>query len=275
MLQNLSKKEALENEVEFLSKNILELNQKLIESQRAKTLFLSLVANNLNDPMTAILGMLPHLKICNDEKNEGIFSTIYGESLDLAFKIQNLITVAEIESGNLSNSYALTNVQSIVDEALNGLRYLAKNRNIKIETSYTVQNEIVTDPKKVSIILKNLIANGCMYSPEKQSVIVDVQSDGTVLKISVKNRSNEIKVGHKPEIFTRFSQKIDSRHGLGIGLSIVRELCQSLDGSVDYDASNGIVSFEVNLPLDASMQNFEACGSDSFLFESFDDAIEI
>ncbi|MDK9694178.1 MAG: hypothetical protein OEL19_08045 [Sulfurimonas sp.] len=116
MVQNISEKEALENEVEFLSKKILVLNNKLLESERAKTLFLSLVANNLNNPMSAILGMLPYLKIYNNEKNEEIFSTINGESLDLAFKIQNLITVAEIESGNLSNSYALGDIKNIVEE---------------------------------------------------------------------------------------------------------------------------------------------------------------
>jgi len=274
-VQNISEKEALENEVEFLSKKILTLNNKLLESERAKTLFLSLVANNLNNPMSAILGMLPYLKIYNDEKNEEIFSTINGESLDLAFKIQNLITVAEIESGNLSNSYALGDIKNIVEEVLGDLRYLVKSRNIKIEKNYEIQNKIVTDQKKVYIILKNLIANACMYAPEGESVTVNVQSDGLVLKISVENRGNEIQVKYKPEVFTRFSQKIDSLHGLGIGLSIVRELCQSLDGSVDYNASNGVVLFEVNIPIDASMQNFEACGSDSFLFESFDDAIEI
>lgn len=274
-MQSVSEKETLENEVEFLSKKILELNKKLIESERAKTLFLSLVANNFNDPMTAILGMLPHLKIQNDDKNEQIFSTICKEALDLDFKIQNLITVAEIESGNLSNTHAMTDIKSIIDDVMKKIKYLIKDKNINIEVKNLLQNKIVTDPKKIYIILKNLIANGCMYSPEGESVIVKVGNDASTLKISVINKADEIKVKHKPEIFTRFSQKIDSTHGLGIGLSIVRELCQSLGGSVDYSTENGIVTFDVELPLDAAMQNFEACGFDEFLFDSFDDAIEI
>lgn len=270
-----SDKKHLENEIAFLSKKILELNKKLIESEKAKTLFLSLVANNLNDPMTAILGMLPHLKIQKDDKNEQIFSTIHKEALDLDFKIQNLISVAEIESGNISNTHAMTDIKSIIDEVTKSLKYLIKEKNLKIEIKNKLENKIVTDPKKVYMILKNLIANGCMYSPEGQSVVIEVSSDASSLKIDIKNRGDEIKVNHKPELFTRFSQKIDSRHGLGIGLSIVREFCQALGGSVDYTASNGIVSFNVKLPLDTTMQNFEACGSNEFLFDSFDDAIEI
>lgn len=265
-MQHMSEKEILENEVRFLSKKILELNKKLLDSKRAETLFLSLVANNFNDPMTAILGMLPHLKIQNDDKNEKIFSTICQEALNLDFKIQNLITVAEIESGNIESSNSLTDIKNIVDEAIKSLRYLIKEKNIKVEINNLVENKIVTDSKKVYTILKNLIANGCMYSPDDEVVIIELSVENSVLKIVVKNRGEGPKVNYKVEVFTRFSQKIDSSHGLGLGLSIVRELCESLYGSVDYSVENGFVTFEVKLPLSEKNES---------LFDSFDDAIEI
>ncbi len=274
-MQGISEKKHLEDEIAFLSKKILELNKKLIESEKAKTLFLSLVANNFNDPMTAILGMLPHLKIQKDDKNEQIFSTIHKEALVLDFKIQNLIAVAEIESGNISNTRALIDIKTIIDEVTKSLQYLIKEKNLKIEINNSVQNKIVTDPKKIYIILENIIANACMYSPENESVIINISSDTSKLKINVINISDDIKVKYKPEVFTRFSHKIDSHHGLGIGLSIVRELCQNLGGSVDYSVLEGVVSFDIELPLDENMQNFEACGFDEFFFDSLDDAIEI
>lgn len=265
-MQNMSEKEILENEVRFLSKKILELNKKLLDSKRAETLFLSLVANNFNDPMTAILGMLPHLKIQNDDKNEKIFSTICQEALNLDFKIQNLITVAEIESGNIESSHSLTDIRDIVDEAIKSLRYLIKEKNIKIEINNLVENKIVTDSKKVYTILKNLIANGCIHSPDNEVVLIESSVENSVLKIVVKNSGEGPKVNSKAEVFTRFSQKINSCHGLGLGLSIVRELCESLCGSVDYSVENGFVTFEVKLPLSEKNEP---------LFDSFDDAIEI
>lgn len=274
-MQNGEQKEILENEVKFLSKKILDLNKKLIESKKAETLFLSLIANNFNDPMTAILGMLPHLKIQDDAKNEKIFATIHQEALNLDFKIQNLITVAEIESGNSQNSHSLTDIQKIIDEVLKDLRYVIDEKKSKLEINNSLQNRIITDSKKVYIILKNLIANGCMYAPDDATLFVELGTENSALKILVKNMGTPPKANSKPEVFTRFSQKIDNSHGLGLGLSIVRELCESLCGSVDYDAENGFVTFKVLLPLSQTVQDSEACGSDEFLFESFDNAIEM
>lgn len=272
-MQNLSKIEILENEVEFLSKKILELNKKLIDSERAKTLFLSLVANKLNDPMTAVLGMLPHLKI--QDGNEKIFSTICQEASDLDFKIQNLITVAEIESGNIDNSHALIDIKEIIDEAVKSLKYIIKEKSIKLNIKNSLEKKIVTDPKKIYIIIKNLLSNACMHCSQKGIVDIILSIDDSILSLLIKNESSEPKLKEIPKIFTRFSEKIDSRHGLGIGLSIVRELCESLGGSVEYDIDKNFVTFKVELPLDEAMQDFQACGSNEFLFDSFDDAIEL
>jgi len=274
-VQNLSKIEILENEVEFLSKKILELNKKLIESERAKTLFLSLVANKLNDPMTAVLGMLPHLKIQNSYENEKIFLTIQQEALELDFKIQNLITVAEIESGNVDNTHALLEIKAIIDEALESLKYIIKDKNIKLNIKNSVENKVVIDPKKIYIITKNLISNACMHCPQNGVVDIILSTENSILTLLIKNKSSEPKLKEIPKIFTRFSEKIDSSHGLGIGLSIVRELCESLGGRVEYDIDNTFVTFKVKLPLDEAMQDFQACGSNEFLFDSFDDAIEL
>lgn len=265
-MQNLSNKEIVENEVAFLSKKILELNKKLIESQKAKTLFLSLVANKLNDPMTAILGMLPHLKIQNSDENEKIFSLIQEEALNLDFKIQNILTVAEIESGQLDTTNALIDIKEIVNETIKNLRYIIKEKNIQINIENSIEHKIVLDAKKTYTIIKNLISNGCINSPKNCVVDIILTLNSDILTIAVKNKSDGINVNHKPEVFTRFVEKLDGRHGLGIGLSIIRDLCESLGGTVDYYVSDGFVTFEVKLPLTETNE---------LLFDSFDDAFEL
>lgn len=265
-MQNLSDKEIVENEVAFLSKKILELNKKLIDSQKAKTLFLSLVANKLNDPMTAILGMLPHLKIQDGDENEKIFSLIQEEALNLDFKIQNIITVAEIESGKLDTTHILIDIKEIVNETIKNLRYVIKEKNIQINIENSIEHKIVLDPKKTYTIMKNLISNGCINSPQNGVVDIILTLNSDILTIAVKNRSDGINVNHKLEVFTRFVEKLDGKHGLGIGLSIVRDLCESLGGAVDYNVSDGFVTFEAKLPLTQTNE---------FLFDSFDDAFEL
>ena len=262
-------------EIAFLSKKILELNKRLIESESAKSKFLSLIASELNNPMTALLGMIPHLEIEKGEKNERHFDLISYELLRLNFRIQNLVATAEIESGSLDVSKARLDIEELLDEVIKSLEFAIVDRNIEIKITNEVQKEIITDPKKLYLIIKNLIANGCKYGVENGLVAVVISEKDGLLCINVKNQGEGPKVQYKPEIFTRFANRVEGKHGLGLGLSIVRELCELLDGSVDYTAEDGFVTFVASVALNEGSEDSLAYGSDEFLFESFDDAIEL
>ncbi len=263
------------DELAFLSKKILELNKKLIDSERAKSSFLSLIASELNNPMTAILGMLPHLVIEESEKNRKHFDTIYYEALRLNFRVQNLVMAAEIESGTISVDHALFEPLDVVNEAIQSLKYIIDEKKIQINVASSIGQKIVTDPKKVYIVVKNLISNGCKYGIDRGKIDVTLEVNGTTLTIAVKNQGEGPNVTYKPEVFTRFSKDTHGEHGLGLGLSVVRELCERLDGGVDYVVEEGSVTFTATILLETTPADSEAYGSDEFLFDSFDNAIEL
>ncbi|MFA7610199.1 MAG: HAMP domain-containing sensor histidine kinase [Sulfurimonas sp.] len=274
-MQNKIDEENLNDELAFLSKKILDLNKKLIESEKAKSRFLSLVASKLNNPMTAILGILPHLKIIDTKENRFFYELVYKEALDLDFKIQNLVMASEIESGKIDVSYALVDPIEIIKEAIESLKYLIEEKNIEIKIDSKIKQKIVTDPKKVYTIVKNLISNGCRYGFENSLLKIELDIKESIFIIKVKNRGDAPNVKYKPEVFTRFAKDVSGEHGLGIGLSVVREICQRLDGAIDYEAEGKFVTFIVKLPFNEEMIDSQAYGSNEFLFESFDDAIEL
>jgi len=261
-------------EIAFLSHKILDLNKKLIESEKVKSRFLSLVANELNNPMTALLGLIPHLRPEHPEGND-IFSLAHQEALLLNFRIQNLVAAAEVESGELDVSYLSVNVESIVHEVVNDLQYLIHSKNIIISIHNTLESPIVSDPRKLHLILKNIIANGCTFGFINSIVDIAISQSSSTLTIAISNQGYPPKVEFKPEVFTRFANGPEGEHGLGIGLSIVRELCECMEGTIDYVAANLMVTFTVTLPLLKSNSEADNCGSNEFLFESFDDAIEL
>lgn len=260
-------------EVEFLSRKILDLNKQLIESEKAKSRFLSLVASELNNPITALLGLIPHLKPSMDQ--EKIFHMIHQEALNLHFCVDNLVEAATIESGNVDLSYATVDIGELLHEVIAELVYLTKERNIIISIHNKIDFTIVSDPRKLSLILKNLISNACLYGLRNGIVDIAMEQVDADLVIAVNNQGEGPKVEFKPQIFTRFAGGPEGNHGMGIGLSIVRELCEQLDGSIDYTVGEEWVTFSVTLPLEASVSDSEACGSNEFLFEPFNDAIEI
>ena len=170
---------SLNKEIEFLGKKILRLNGKLIESEGAKSRFLSLVASELNNPMTALLGLVPHLQIVQNEKNAQIFEIVNKELLNLQFKIENLVMASQIEGASMEKSYSKFNVVDVLDEVLESLKYIIEERKINIAVSQSAPKQMVGDVKVVGLILKNLLSNACQYAKENTNVAIDLEKTGT------------------------------------------------------------------------------------------------
>lgn len=262
-------------EIAFLSHKILDLNKQLIQSEKAKSRFLSLIASELNNPMMGLLGMIPHLKPQGNDKLEAIFELVHAEALLLESRIQNLVAASEIEDGTMDVTYASVDPKVLVEEAIEAFKYKLKNKKITVTVESRLTDTIVSDPKKLYIILKNLLANACDYGDAGAVVHVDIEQKDSVITIAVKDQGQGPNVEHKPQVFTRFVHGMEGLHGLGLGLSISRELCERLGGSIDYVIGDGTVTFTVTLPLQTILPDSEACGSNEFLFESFDGAIEL
>lgn len=274
----LCKEKKYENaceEIAFLSRKILDLNKQLIESEKAKSHFLSLVASELNNPMTGLLGMIPHLKPQGNDRLEAIFALVHEEALLLNSRIQNLVATSEIESGEMDVTYALVDPKALVEEAIEAFKYKLKNKKITLIVESTLRDKMVSDPRKLYLIFKNLLANACDYGDAGAVVHVDIEQKDSTVTIAVKNQGCGPNVEHKPQVFTRFAIGMEGLHGLGLGLSISRELSERLGGNIDYIVKDATVTFTVTLPLETALPDSQACGSDEFLFESFDDAIEL
>jgi signal transduction histidine kinase len=263
------------DEIAFLSRKILDLNKRLIESENAKSRFLSLIANELNNPMTAILGMLPHLELAKAGLRKEIFSIIMEEALLLDSRIQNLVAASEIESGRLDMSYALVDPQDLVYEAIEAFKYKIKEKKISVSVCNELRKKIVSDPKKLYLIIKNILGNACDYGLADEIVNVDIKENGSEMIIAIINKGKAPAVEYKPQIFTRFAYGPEGNHGLGLGLSIARELIELLDGKIDYSNDETSVTFVVTLPIKMSLADSDAHGSNEFLFEPFDNAFEL
>lgn len=273
--QKFDQEDTVDNEVSFLSKKIIDLNKRLMESEKNKSLFLSLVANELNNPMSVILGLVPKLSTEDPQKRQKIVDLLTQEALHLDFHIQNLMAAAEIEGGLVSISSAKFDIQGVVNDTLEYLRYWINENELNVEVTDELNDKIVSDPAKLYLILKNLIANASQHSNHGSTIHIKLRGDNDTVFIDISNTGDVPKVENKAEIFTRFANGPASAHGLGIGLSIVRGLCEFLEGSIDFDIHGDTVVFTVSLPRKEEGSQMEAEGEGEFFFDSFDDAVEL
>src|SRR5687768_5674634 len=96
-------KKSLE-ELSTLTKQLQALNDKLKESEKIKSLFLANIRNEMNDPLTSILGLSKNIQSPDNsqwEKTRAMAALIHAEAFNLDFQLRNIFAAAELESGEL------------------------------------------------------------------------------------------------------------------------------------------------------------------------------
>jgi signal transduction histidine kinase len=115
--------------------------------------------------------------------------------------------------------------------------------------------EVVCDREKMRHVVSNLVSNAVKYSPDGGEIVVSVESEGAVARLTVADPGIGIPPEERARIFERFTQVDMSATrefgGFGLGLFIVRTIVDAHQGSVRVDSEPGSGStFTIELPLD-------------------------
>ena len=157
---------------------------------------------------------------------------------------------------------------------------MIKEKELSFESTIDVDRLIISDAKKLHTIFSNLISNACEYSFRGNKVVLNATVENEALVIRIKNVGDVIAKEYKKEVFSRFkkigeiSKARESVSGLGLGLSIVSALVESLDGDIDYSSSLEGTIFTISLKLQ-DQAIAEALMSDSANEFMFDDTQEM
>ena len=269
-------------EMAFLTKKLYVLNEKLKEHDSIKGEFLSLIKNVFNNPLSSLLNLSSMMRKNEDTpKTQKMKLLLDMELRKLDFQLNNIFTAAEIEAGEIANYWSEVDLKLIVEEVKEAFSYLIEEKELVFISDIEIGRLIVSDAKKLHTIFSNLISNACEYSFPKNQVIIRATIEDDMLCISVSNVGDVISKEFKKEIFSRFkkvgvheSKARTSVDGLGLGLSIVSGLVESLDGEVDYCSNEEATVFTIKMKLQEN-EKAEALMSESANEFMFDDTQEM
>ncbi len=281
--RRFEQKDTTLEELEFTTKKLYDLNEKLKENDSVKGEFLSLIKNVFNNPISSLLNLSSMMQKNEDSpKTEKIKSFLNTELLKLNFQLTNIFTAAEIEAGEIGNYFSEVNVSELFDEVKSTFAYLIEEKSLVVESTIHFHEPIVSDAKKLHCIFANILSNACEYSFRGKKVIFSVDVEGENLLIRISNVGDMILKEYKKEVFNRF-KKVDKKgkaresvEGLGLGLSVVNALVESLDGDIDYDSSEALTTFIIHLKLrdKSASEALLGEGGNEFMFDDFDDMKE-
>ncbi len=280
--RRFAEKEASIQEMEFMTKKLLDMNEKTKEAEATKSKFLSLIKNEFNNPISTLLNISNKLvQKQHQDKFESMSQMMHLELLRLDFHLKNIFSATEIEAGEIANDFSTINMQSLFSDTLDTFQYLIKDKNLKVGIEVQTTETFVSDTQKLYMILLNLVSNACEFSYPEKSVKVVFKSAPEAFIITVEDSGEGISVADKKDIYNRFAQfhsgETRPYSGLGLGLSVTRAFVEALDGDIDYESKKGHTVFTVSLPKIDPASASSSIGSNEFMFDDFggDEMVEM
>jgi CheY-like chemotaxis protein/nitrogen-specific signal transduction histidine kinase len=243
--------------------------ERLLESERAarseaerlghlKDEFLATLSHELRTPLNAIQGWSDLLRRSNlsEQDRERGLETIDRNARVQAQIINDLLDMSRIVSGKTHLEVQPVNLHEVIHNAIEAVRPSANAKRIRIHTMLDASIGLTRgDPGRLQQVLWNLLTNAVKFTPAGGRVHVVLERVNSHVEILVEDTGIGIKPDFLPFVFDRFRQADPSTTrrygGLGLGLSIVKNLVELHGGSVRVKSpgENQGSTFIVALPV--------------------------
>lgn len=240
------------------------LRQEKIKAEKAneaKSIFLFNMSHDIRTPINAIVGYSQLMKKELTNPKLVHYQEMIEQSSNLLLSIiNNVLDMARVESGKMEldeNYNVVGNILQVVCDAFEGE---ATRKNIEITRNISVKHKhVMVDATKMQEILSNLISNAIKYTPEDGHVSIDIQElecerEGYVLfQTKVSDTGIGMSEDFLPSLFELFARErnttISKIPGTGLGMAIVKNFVDLMDGSIEVESELGEGStFTITIP---------------------------
>ena len=193
--------------------------------------------------------------IAPDKKDKAI-ETIERNATSLTQIVEDVLDISRIVSGKIRLSVQPVDFPDIVRSAIDAVTPAADAKGVRIETLLDPEAAPVSgDPERLQQILWNLLSNAVKFTDRGGRVQVRLERVDSHVEVAVSDTGIGIAPEFLPHVFERFRQAdagiARERGGLGLGLSIARQLTEMHGGTIDV-SSGGVgkgATFRLKIPL--------------------------
>ena len=223
-----------------------------------KSDFVNMVAHELRSPVVAIRQqntvLLEGLAGPLQEKQEEFLQRGVEKIDQLLELINDLLDIARIEAGKHVQHQVPTDITKILEDTVALMDARARDQKIDLTCSCDQMKPVQADPKGISEIFSNLIANAINYSPDGGLVSVTACCLNEYVEIKIIDSGVGIPKEELPKIFDKFYRVKDPKTrkvmGTGLGLSIVKGIVEAHHGTIEVESTpKKGTTFRILLPL--------------------------
>ena len=255
-------------ELEDRQKMLLSAIDEANKANDAKTVFFSNMSHDIRTPMSAITGFSKLAKddIDNKEHLQDYLDKIIAAGNHLLNLINDILDMSRIESGKMELSPVPVRLKDLVTECADMIRGKTeeKNQQFTVNISGLGDDTVSCDKLRFRQILLNLLSNAQKFTPEGGNISLSAKllerGDKLNYEIRVKDSGIGMSKEFSDHIWEAYSREknntVNETQGTGLGMAIVRNIVNMMQGTVDLKTELGKGSeFIIVLPLEPVADN--------------------
>ena len=225
-------------------------------SEKFQEDFISTVSHELRTPLTSIRGfaqtMLNSWDKLDDESKKRFLKIVEEQSNRLIHLVENMLSVSKLQACAEKLIMKEVAPRPIIDVVVAVVANQYRNRKFEVSNLKNLPS-IFVDVDKFQQVMTNIIENAAKYSFDNTTINIDLSVSGEFISIKVSDVGYEILEKDYEKIFDKFS-RLDNPltrqvQGNGLGLFIVKNLVQLMDGRISVVSKNGVTTFEILFPI--------------------------
>ena len=229
----------------------------LQDANRLKDQFLATLSHELRTPLNAILGYANMIKsgAVAAVNQQRAVDTIERNARSLARLVEDVLDVSRIVSGKMRLHVQPINIGDVVRHAVEGMLPAAAAKGVRVETTIGDNLPVVQgDADRLQQVAWNLISNAVKFTPRGGRIDVGVRLADSHIEFVVRDTGVGIPLRFVPHLFERFRQAesgIRRPGGLGLGLSITKQLVELHGGTIgaESEGEGKGATFHVAFPV--------------------------
>lgn len=238
--------------------DIYETQEALKAADRRKDEFLAMLGHELRNPLAAIGYSLNALRIRGGLAPgvQRVHELMERKVDHLVRLVDDLLEVSRITRGKIELRKEPIDLATVIHDAIETSKSAVESAGHQLDVALPAEPIMLeADPVRLAQVFANLLNNAAKYTPGKGQISITARREGVDAVVSVRDTGVGISAAMLPRVFDMFAQVDRSlsrgARGLGIGLTLVHELVQLHNGTVEAH-SKGLgkgAEFIVRLPL--------------------------
>jgi signal transduction histidine kinase len=232
-------------------KRLHDNNEELVKVNKELDRFVYSAAHDLRSPISSVRGLISLVKLSPNPLDAKSYVDMMDKQLiglnkfidDIVLYSRNTRVALKTDSIHL---------KKLVSEILTSLQFYPGSEKVHVDVHIPEDATLKSDPTRIQIVLANLISNAFKYSNHANDnafIKIKTTKTPTHVEVSIQDNGTGIDDQYLPHIFDMFFQANDKSDGSGLGLYIVKETLEKIQGKIRVQSELGKgTEFIVTLP---------------------------